>query len=1058
MAVQDYKINYKSDFVLNINGDAGWAVPFCIKFWTGMPSQAYFVGFDGVKYVNCRVGDTPTQLLVMFDDHHLPIGPLKMQIAYHTTIEEFPDRKFDEVTNPTNVTVDIDGTEYQVMLDFTGETGAEIDFSMPSSGVMSVNGKIGYVTLTAEDVGAQPTIEDLATIRSGAAEGATAVQPAEMTAALATKQDAIPDLANIRSGAAAGATAVQPAAMNTALAAKQDTLTFDNTPTANSNNPVKSSGIKTALDAKQSTISTVNVTVDNNTGTPSGSASVSGSTLSLSFQNLKGATGATGATGPQGPQGERGLPGESGVTGDVSGFTVIQTIDPSATYGATDIAGAATVQATNAELTELEGELTDVEDYVMPSEGVDETYDQTALVNSGQILQTSGATRSFSGFKTSNFIEIPQGTKYLYTSNLYKNDNNSFIGLKFYTSNSVSGVISANVAASGQAIPTTIDMEEWPTAKYLRFCSNKSTASVRFYAEAGQSQLINELISQETGQSTVVTMSQKAITDELDNMSNDIAEITADGVDFTFDSSNSSMASSTLLNINGTTRSMAGYSTSVLLDIPARTKYLDTYGLLKNDANQFIGLVLYNASGTKLANVCASGEAIPSTIDLATNYPTAAKLRWCTKGNANAYVRCYSVSAIKTAVLCMVDDQVGQDDEALMSQKGITDAIANMAEELKTSEYIELQNDSLVEDSGNWTFGTAWSYSANGATPPDVGAANYMRNTSIYYSDRRFMRISALMGADTKLIITCSYGSSLNAGEGASAFGVDFANKNLIIYGNTGYGSNTGDTQATSEGYDLTKTVESVDIPDAMIGARKYVIELRKYGTISQLTLMDTKTGASVSVFHDGWACGRQNQLYGFYCESGTLPTLSNFGVYSAKNPDIVFAGDSITEGVYVSDRQYTYANRFRSDMPSKSVVVSARGGQTISGLMSLFTTEWNIVRPKAISLLIGANGGNSASNFTAFKNACDAIGAKLYVHYCSCRTGRDLSETNNTLVPNLHLESAHFDWATATDNTPNSSYSNINSSLFADSTHPNITGQAEMYKRLKIDCPSMYM
>lgn len=205
--------------------------------------------------------------------------------------------------------------------------------------------------------GKQDTISDLATIRSGAEDGATAVQPDEMTAALAGKQNVIEDLSTIRSGAAAGATAVQPAAMNTALAAKQDTLTFDNTPTANSDNPVKSSGIKTALDAKQSTISTVDVTVDNNTGTPSASASVSGSTLSLSFQNLKGATGATGATGPQGPQGERGLPGESGVTGDVSGFTVIQTIDPSATYGATDIAGAATVQATNAELTELAGEL-----------------------------------------------------------------------------------------------------------------------------------------------------------------------------------------------------------------------------------------------------------------------------------------------------------------------------------------------------------------------------------------------------------------------------------------------------------------------------------------------------------------------------------------------------------------------------------------------------------------------------------------------------------------------------------------------------------------------------
>jgi len=132
MAVQDYKINYKSDFVLNINGDAGWAVPFCIKFWTGMPSQAYFVGFDGVKYVNCRVGDTPTQLMVMLDDHHLPIGKLMMQIAYHTTIEEFPGSVFDEVTNARDVIVTIDGTDYQVMLDFTGEDAPELEFDLPA--------------------------------------------------------------------------------------------------------------------------------------------------------------------------------------------------------------------------------------------------------------------------------------------------------------------------------------------------------------------------------------------------------------------------------------------------------------------------------------------------------------------------------------------------------------------------------------------------------------------------------------------------------------------------------------------------------------------------------------------------------------------------------------------------------------------------------------------------------------------------------------------------------------------------------------------------------------
>ena len=41
------------------------------------------------------------------------------------------------------------------------------------------------------------------------------------------------------------------AQMDTKLESKQDVLTFDNAPTAGSDNPVKSSGIKTALDAKQ---------------------------------------------------------------------------------------------------------------------------------------------------------------------------------------------------------------------------------------------------------------------------------------------------------------------------------------------------------------------------------------------------------------------------------------------------------------------------------------------------------------------------------------------------------------------------------------------------------------------------------------------------------------------------------------------------------------------------------------------------------------------------------------------------------------------------------------
>ena len=178
------------------------------------------------------------------------------------------------------------------------------------------------------------------------------VQNKVVTTALNGKQATISDLSTIRSGAAAGATAVQPATMNTALAAKQDTLTFDNVPTANSNNPVKSGGVKTAIDAKQDTISTVNVTVDNNTGTPSGSASVSGSTLSLSFQNLKGATGAQGPQGIQGVQGVQGPKGDTGVTGDASSLAIIHGIDKTTSYAVTDVCGADAAQAL---LNEIEG-------------------------------------------------------------------------------------------------------------------------------------------------------------------------------------------------------------------------------------------------------------------------------------------------------------------------------------------------------------------------------------------------------------------------------------------------------------------------------------------------------------------------------------------------------------------------------------------------------------------------------------------------------------------------------------------------------------------------------
>lgn len=129
-----FRINYKSDFILTLVSDAGWMTPFCIKFWTGAPSQAYYVQWDGETYIHCAYDPSePTKLLVQFDDHHLPIGNLKYQIAYHFTVADFPNDTEDEVLNQANITTEVDGVAYDaVMLDFNGETAPEIQFSLPA--------------------------------------------------------------------------------------------------------------------------------------------------------------------------------------------------------------------------------------------------------------------------------------------------------------------------------------------------------------------------------------------------------------------------------------------------------------------------------------------------------------------------------------------------------------------------------------------------------------------------------------------------------------------------------------------------------------------------------------------------------------------------------------------------------------------------------------------------------------------------------------------------------------------------------------------------------------
>lgn len=135
MAAKIYRINYKSDFVLRLQCDAGWGIPFCIKFWTrGNAQQAFYASYDGETYTNCYLGNTPDVLVVTFDDHQMGVGELFLQVGYHLTAADFPTGVEDEVLNQQQVKVldpDTD-EECAVLLDFQGDTAPDIQYSLPA--------------------------------------------------------------------------------------------------------------------------------------------------------------------------------------------------------------------------------------------------------------------------------------------------------------------------------------------------------------------------------------------------------------------------------------------------------------------------------------------------------------------------------------------------------------------------------------------------------------------------------------------------------------------------------------------------------------------------------------------------------------------------------------------------------------------------------------------------------------------------------------------------------------------------------------------------------------
>lgn len=123
---------FKSDFQAILASDAGWAVPFRLKFYTNAPSRPFIACYDGTDYHNCHLQEDG-RLCIGFDNHGLGLGELMLQPTFYLNNECYRTGICDEAINPFKpVFVDTDGEEYTLALSLRGATDLKTIGTLPA--------------------------------------------------------------------------------------------------------------------------------------------------------------------------------------------------------------------------------------------------------------------------------------------------------------------------------------------------------------------------------------------------------------------------------------------------------------------------------------------------------------------------------------------------------------------------------------------------------------------------------------------------------------------------------------------------------------------------------------------------------------------------------------------------------------------------------------------------------------------------------------------------------------------------------------------------------------
>lgn len=277
----------------------------------------------------------------------------------------------------------------------------------------------------------------------------------------------------------------------------------------------------------------------------------------------------------------------------------------------------------------------------------------------------------------------------------------------------------------------------------------------------------------------------------------------------------------------------------------------------------------------------------------------------------------------------------------------------------------------------------------------------------------------------------------------ASQIQFDFEN-NLIKIANKSRGN------ALSSSFYTTVDISSMGVlSKALIKVgrkdRQLWVSCEDYYSSNKISYTVVESDDATYKYAAGWLADKL--WYGFLSGGCNIEYVS---VTTKKNPDVVFIGDSITEGFGLSYNN-SWPKKVIDQLGITNYLCMGRSGGNMTTVNMQLDTICSKIKPKFIVVEIGTNGGNTQSNIQNMIDNIYKIGATPII----CAIPMKSSGTNdvNSVLRQFQETIVGFDYATSTGST---TLTQDTTKFLSDMIHPNSSGTTAMADRFIADAGSI--